>query len=72
MFPIVPKPFTTKGWNGKDAPMNKDSKFGFIVPTWQWTSIQRFPGSVVGKRETKNKGEDYPRTGNKVMEIHDD
>ena len=31
------------GWDGEDSPMDEDAKFGFVVPRWVGSGIERLP-----------------------------
>lgn len=42
-FPVIPEPFRCEGWYTEHTPMQKDSKFGFVVPWCQWTIVQFLP-----------------------------
>ena len=47
-LPIPPEPFRSKCWDGEDSPMDEDAKFGFVVPRWVGSGIERLPRCLPG------------------------
>jgi len=46
-YPIFPKPLWPKGWYTKYTPMDENTKFSIIIPSWQWSWVQWIPVGAV-------------------------
>ena len=46
-FPVIPEPFTGKGRDRVDAPMDEDAKLGVVVPRGERPRIQGVPRGLV-------------------------